>query len=329
MASPFLLPLKPLAWEKKLPKARATKPGSPEEARCFRDGVRILAQARPKKLHKLTLSEQPFDSLLLSLSPLFVRNRETFLKTGGHFHSSLLSSPRSLSSPSLLDPTIQYSPVESELIWAASDPIESANLKLNRLYEARSYTTSLFHEQSHRILWKRLPPPPPVEKRSGSVFRYLNFVESLVITLDMALGDELGPNLAKIFYLTGATYDPGTDLRLKKISRRVYRNYLHACLYTTYLTLQLYDAEELPGIVTQLYPAEPLLTKRAIERATQLDEAFVRITNIDWQEKNEQTVVKRLSALNPKASPLILPRDPLDNRIAYILAEKWFENMGL
>jgi hypothetical protein len=322
-----LTPLKLPAWTKKLPKVTATKPGSFQEAKYFRDGVRVLAQVKSK--HPLALTEQPFDSLLLTTSPLFKKNRETFLKTGGAFKFGLLSSPRSLSSPSLLDPTIQYSPVESELIWAASDPIESASLKLNRLYEARAYTTSLFHEQSHRILWTMLPPPPPVEKRSGSVFRYLNFVESLVITLDMALGDELGPSLAKIFYLSGVTYDPGTDLRQKKISRRQYRNYLHACLYTTYLTLQLYDAEEIPQIVTHLYPAEPQLTKRAIERASQLDEAFIRITNIDWQEKNELTVVKRLTARNPKSAPLVLPRDPLDNRIAYILAEKWFENMGL
>jgi hypothetical protein len=324
----LLSPIKFSAWVKNLPKTSETKPGSANEARYFRDGVRALALVKPK-LQKLALSEQPFDSLLLSLSPLFKKNRETFLATGGSFKSALLSSPRSLSSPSLLDPQIQYSPVESELIWAASDPTESESLKLNRLYEARSYTTSLFHEQSHRILWNMLAPPPPVEKRSGSVFRYLNFVESLVITLDMALGDELGPSLAKIFYLTGVTYDPGTDLRQKKIARRQYRNYLHACLYTTYLTLQLYEVKDIPKIVTHLYPAEPELTKRAIKRASQLDEAFIRITNIDWQEKNEQTVVKRLTARNPGTPPLVLPKDPMDNRIAYILAEKWFENMGL
>ena len=94
------------------------------------------------------------------------------------------------------------------MIWSAIDPIESRNPE--RLLHLRTYSTSLFHEQNHRILWKLLPPAP-VEK--NALRRYLNFAESLVITLDMALGDELGAKLAPLFYLTGVTYDPGTTVR--------------------------------------------------------------------------------------------------------------------
>jgi hypothetical protein len=323
MANSLLLPLSLPSWTGKL----AALSRSKRESAILRDGIATLSKHRPKKFPKQTLIEQPFDSLLLQLSPLFRLSRKTYLAQGGTFSPTLLSSARSLSSASLLDQRIQYSPIERELIWAATDPIESKNLKLPRVYETRAYSTSVFHEQSHRILWHLLPPPPPLKKKSGDVFRYLNFVESLVISLDMALGDELGVDLSRILYLSGVIYDPGTHLRRERIARRNYRNYLHACLYATYLTLQLYEPDEIQQIVTQLYPFNSLLTKRAIERASRLDQAFVRITNLDWQEKNEATVVKRLTRKN--SAPLELPRDPLDNRLAYIWAEKWFEKMGI
>ena len=247
----------------------------------------------------------------------------------------------------LLEQTIEYSPIERELIWSATDPIESKSVHLERLFETRAYTTSLFHETNHRILWKFLPPPPPLGKTGSAVSRYLNFVESLVVTLDMALGDELGPELSQVLYLAGVTYDPGTDLRRQPIARRTYRNYLHTCLYATYLRLELYESVDIEKAVTHLYgaaldgPASNTpshltrnltgLTKRAIARAERLDEAFVRITNLDWQEKNLSQVVKTLSQRSPKSSPepLLLAESALDNRLAYLWAEKWFEKMGV
>jgi hypothetical protein len=347
MPSPNLLPVKLPAWGVQL-KRKLPRPGERDGKRdiaVLRDGVRAFAPftAAPakgtlaaggpekasskKKHHPLALSEQPFDSLILSLSPLFRLSRKTYLKQGGTFLATLLSSPRTLSSTELLEQRIEYSPIERELIWSATDPVESRGPQLTRLFETRGYSTSLFHEQNHRILWKFLPPPPPVRRKGSEVFRFLNFVESLVVTLDMALGDELGPEFSQILYLSGVAYDPGTRLREKSISRRTYRNYLHACLYATYLTLELYEKKDVEKAVTYLYPSNLELTKRAIQRACRLDEAFVRITNLDWQEKNYKRVVKKLSRSG--VPPLVLTENALDHRLQYLWAEKWFEKMGL
>ena len=153
------------------------------------------------------LPGQPFDLQLLGLSSLYTKSRELCLKSHCRFTPSFVSSARTLSSASLLDQQIHYSPIEDELIWAATDPLQK---KLEtHLLTLRTYSTSIFHEQNHRILWPILPPPPP---GSEKLRKYLNFVESLVVTADMALGDELTPPVARFFHLTGVTYDPGTPL---------------------------------------------------------------------------------------------------------------------
>ena len=347
MPTSTLSPLKLPAWSKKLPQSTDRHPK--RDGAVLRDGIAVLAPqisaktsgkissktptkpSKAKNSAPLPLHQQPFDSILLELSPLFRHSRKLYLDQGGSYYPTLLSSPRTLSSPSLLEQIIEYSPIERELIWSATDPVEGKSLHLERLFETRAYSTSLFHETNHRILWKFLPPPPPLGKTGSPVARYLNFVESLVVTLDMALGDELGPELSQVLYLAGVTYDPGTDLRRRPIARRTYRNYLHACLYATYLRLELYEPEDIERAVTHLYSSAlnstPSLTKRAMARAERLDEAFVRITNLDWQEKNRSQVVKALSRKN--IEPLTLDNSALDNRLQYIWAEKWFEKMGL
>jgi hypothetical protein len=356
MPTSMLTPLKLPEWSKKLPQSTDRHPK--RDGAILRDGIALLATkipaqalakknakigAKTKKLTKNSakdtiqpLHQQPFDSILLQLSPLFRHSRKLYLDQGGNYYPTLLSSPRTLSSPSLLEQIIEYSPIERELIWSATDPVESKSLHLEHLFETRAYSTSLFHETNHRILWTFLPPPPPLGKTGSPVARYLNFVESLVVTLDMALGDELGPELSQVLYLAGVTYDPGTDLRRRPIARRTYRNYLHACLYATYLRLELYEPVDIEKAVTHLYSSAlddpalnsvPSLTKRAMARAERLDEAFVRITNLDWQEKNRSQVVKSLSQKNRE--PLTLAETALDNRLPYLWAEKWFEKMGL
>ena len=310
-------------WTRKL----RAKAGSKSEACLLRDGILTLANHQPKNAHALGLKEQPFDSLLLKLSPLYRLSRRTYFAQGGIFDATLLSSTRSLSSVTLLDQCIEYSPIERELIWAATDSIDSKDTKLPHLYASIVYTTAVLHEQSHRILWHFLPGPPPMKKNDGGGFRYLNFVESLVITLDLALGDELGGDLSNILYLAGLTYELGTDIRRKKIARRVYRNYLHACLYTTYLLLQFHEPTEIRDIVMRLYGLDGKLTKLAIDRAIQLNQIFVGVTNLDWQEKNQEVVVKRLTRKN--FTPLEVPRDPMDNNVIYFWAEKWFRKMGI
>src|SRR5262249_23611656 len=150
----------------------------------------------------------------------------------------------------------------------------------DHLLDIRNYTSSLFHEQNHRLLWNFLPPPPSY--REG-ILRYLNLTEALVIAMDMALGDELGSKLARVFYLSVAIYDPGTEFRFQKnVSKSQYRDYLKVAFYSTYLILQGED----PGVVLKtieaLFPKLDL-AKNAISRANQLDASFIEVTNPNWQ----------------------------------------------
>jgi hypothetical protein len=287
--------------------------------------IRTLARLKDMKepAARFSLPEQPFDSLLLKLSSLYRRSRQLYLKLGGQFQATLVTSPRTLSSSALLEPKIQYSPIETELIWTATH-----SKRKEDLLTLRTYCSSLFHEQNHRILWKLLPPPP--EKPSG-VRRYLNAAESLIVALDMSLGDELGPRLAPHFFQVGAIYDPGTALRINHTTKnqRDYRNYLQAALYATYLNLEFYTRSQASRAIDVLYSnVSSELRKRAIARAYRLDAAFVEKTNPIWQKMHQRRVSQKLQS-GRKEDPLSLSENPMDNRLIYLWAERWFDLMDL
>jgi hypothetical protein len=289
------------------------------DSRLLRDGIRALSEAQVKP-HPLALSEQPFDSHLLTASALFRTSRSLYLKNRGRYLATLVTSPRTLSSPVLLEQRIEYTPLEKELSWSAAQK----NEKPERLLELRTYCTNLFHEQNHRVLWKFLPPPPKDEKAAG---RYLNYAESLIVALDMALGDELSHPVARIFYLSGVNYDPGTEIRKTLRTSRNYRNYLHACAYATYLKLEFYEEADIRKATSRLYPQKPEILKRAIDRALRLDDDFVQLTNPGWQKKHLTQMIRAMGKLSSKA--LVLPEDPLQNHSHYLWTERWFELFGL
>jgi hypothetical protein len=267
--------------------------------------------------HRYELAEQPLDRLLLMTSPLFLKSRRKYLTQGGKFNAALVSTPRTLSSSILLEDTINYSPIQSELFWAAHSGSHA------HFEELRTYTASTFHEQNHRLFWKILPPIP---QSTRLYHRYLNFAESLVIMMDMALGDELG-DMAEVFYLTGSTYDPGTSVRSELKKSREYRNYLQAALFATYLNLELYDPRDVKKVIRALYPALGSFADRAAERASRLDRAFILRTNLVWQKKNRKSALAQLSRAGVR--PLELPSDPLDNRLQYLLGEKVLDLFGV
>jgi hypothetical protein len=268
------------------------------------------------------LAGQPFDDWLLARSALFRRSRALYLDAGGILIPALLSTPRSLSSAALLYPRIEYSPTEKELFWAALDPRERKNPE--HLMRLRTFTTSLYHEQNHRLLWQLLPPAP---RSPAGLRRYLNLAESLIISADMALGDELGPAAAETFYLAGAIYDPGTPLRREaRPSKRVYRNYLQATTHATYLTLEGYEPADLPRAISALFPGLRALAGRAARRAGQLDTLFIGSTNRLWQKLHHKEAMRVLARGRPA---LELPSNPMDHREAYLLGERWFEILGL
>jgi hypothetical protein len=304
----------------------STGSGRSRQGALLTSAAALLSDARSQltRLPAGTLPEHAFDSLLLDLSPLYRRSRALYRKAGGSFHATLVTSPRTLSSPILLEPRIEYTPLETELRWAATDPRQRRDPA--HLLRLRTYVASLFHEQNHRLLWQLLPPPP--RGRDG-VRRYLNFAESLVIATDMALGDELAP-LSEPFYLCGAIYDPGTGARAAPAlrARRQYRNYLQAAAHATYLMLELYDPRRIPRGVEALFPGLGEWATAAAERAARLDERFIARTNLAWQRQHGARAGRILRS-RARGPELRLPTSPMDHRLQYLWAEKWLERIGL
>jgi hypothetical protein len=298
--------------------------------------VARLARSRVRKSHPLELPGQPFDRELLTWSKLFRRSRELYLGLGGRFEAALVTTPRTLSSAILLEPRIEYSPTERELVWAATDPAEARTG--SHFQEIRSYTTSLFHEQNHRILWKTLPPPPAPAKRKpaardgdepeGPVRRYLHLAEALVIASDMALADELGPARSGPLYDCGSIYNPGSEAR-KALSPRDYRNYLHVIAYVTYLLLELNEPDEIEPWLAPLFPqVKPRIRGRAWLRACKIDQQFLRVTNPFWQIRYGAKVAPALRRGREKETPLALPAEAADTLAFYLQCEHWLERLG-
>lgn len=296
---------------------------SPE--RAIQTAVSLLDEAFPKRSTTKSAATEgyPFDAELLKLSPLYKKSRALFQKSGGKFRANMVSSPRSLGSASLLDSTIEYSPIERELRWASTDPLQKK--ERDHLIRLKSYAGSLFHEQNHRILWSLLPPP----SSEASIRQYLNFAESLVIALDFALGDQLYP-LSEMFWQFHACYDPGTSVlkESRAISKREYRNYLQAAVVATFLTLELYDPKKIPRAIQMLFPGNELAL-RAAHRATLLDEKFVVTTNRIWQKRHAKSAYAQLKNRGRGKKALMISKDPLDQAAQYLFAENWFELFGL
>jgi hypothetical protein len=299
---------------------------SPAHAAALRANLRLYAKAILPHLrtHPHALPGQAFDSYFLRESSLFRRSRALFRKQKGVFEPRLVTSPRSLSSTILLENRIQYSPTEDELLWHATDPGESANDE--GLLRLVGYSTSLFHEQSHRILWQILPRPK--DASPAGIRRYLNFVESLVIGLDMALGDELGPKRAAFGYLSGTLYDPGSYASFS--TKRERRNYLQVAIRATYLALEEYNAKRIRKALPLWMPeCPPEAADHAAARALRLDESFIYVTNPAWQEKNLARVAKFLSRKGGKSARIAISEDEKNWIEPYLAVERVFTHFGL
>lgn len=294
---------------------------------------RLKKPSLSAKMKKHALPGQAFDAFYLAESPLFRRSRALYLKQGGVFEARLSSSPRSLSSSILLENRIQYSPTKDELLWIATDPDEKKNDE--GLLRVVSYSTSVFHEQSHRILWKILPLPHDLS--GEGLRRYLNFIEAVVVGIDMALGDELEPEFAALGYLSGTLYDPGTYARF--LSKRERRNYLHVAIRTTYLALEPYDSSRVHKALSAWLPLWiPSLLEEAglhaVKRALRLDDAFIEVTNVAWQKKHLSGFQKFLAGKargkdGMNAARFTISEDGESWIDPYLVVEKVFDFFGL
>ena len=269
--------------------------------------------------HKLELAGQPLDRYYLRESRLFAAVRSGYGQIGGTFAASLTSSERSLSSAALLAPRIEYTPAAAELYFRARARDENIST-LTQL------SVSTFHEANHRIFWATLPAPEretSARARVSARRRYLNFIESLVVALDMALGDSLGPHRAAPGYQAGVIYDPGTFTDFR--DAREARNYYHLALHATFLNLEGYPLKRVAtALRARPTPLSDGLRDRAIERALKLDRVFVERTNPLWQRMHGAALDRFFDTYPARRRTLSLSEDPLAFHEEYVLAEQVF-----
>jgi hypothetical protein len=309
--------------------AKKIKPSTESETQTFLDMARFLfALPVPKKYQTQVLPEYPFDLQLLNLSAIYRQSRKLYLDLGGRFFPRMCSTMRGLSAQDLFRDEIDYSPCQTELKWFLSDGhvFSDANEETKSLI--RFNEISIFHEQNHRILWRILPPAP---SEKADVYRYLNFAESIVVTLDMALSDQLGPVVSTHFEQMKVIYHPGSNDKYSRKPNKDYRNYLFALLTTTYFALETMHYDDVLNAVNYVLPGQKNINRLAVHRALQLSELFTRVTNPQWQNLNWNNGQKKLRLLQAKSKekPLYLPADPLDLQPEFNIAQRVFDHFGL
>jgi hypothetical protein len=305
-------------------KKKSKKSPQELEIKSFIKDIEILCSIpTPKKYDKLLLEEYPFDNQLLNLSRLYRESRRLYCAIGGTFKATVCSTLRGLSAQDLFKDEIAYTPSWSELHWFKDHAHETYSPKV----EIDSLTLfngiSLFHEQNHRIIWRLLPPPPAEER---ALCRYLNFAESLVVILDLALGDEIGEKLSPAFERMKVIYRPGGKNKWK-----AERKYSLSLLCSTYFALEMINYEDILNAVDYILPNQKEMNRAAVRRGLELSELFTRVTNPLWQERYWKTAHQKLERFHQQSQhkPLYLPEDPLDLGQEFAIVYKVLDYFGL
>lgn len=282
----------------------------------FVNDLKSINSLKTKKdLNDLVLPEYPFDLQLLSSSKLYEKSRRLYYSIEGKFSAKLCSTLRALSTQDLTANLIEYTPSASEFLWFTENYESVSDQRSEMDALLRFNEISVFHEQNHRILW-RLIPPPPHDLRSFN--RYLNFAESIVVALDIALGDQLGIDTSEAFERLHLIYRSGALDQESIEAKKEYRQYLIANVLATYFLLEWMDLEDIPKALNYVLPDQQEINEAAVERSLELSENFSRITNPEWQLRNAQEVLNKLQTLHTSIGNDIqadiwhMPEDPLD-----------------
>ena len=312
------------------PMAKKTqKPDPKSEVKYFLKDVETLnALPTVKKYAQMALEEYPFDLQLLSASRLYRESRKLYLSLGGSYSPRVCSTMRALSAQDLFKDEIDFTPSASELLWFKDNSHEVTDPEQEIEALVRFNEISLFHEQNHRVLWRLLPPAPTEER---DFCRYLNFAESLVVVLDLALGDEIGKKLSPVFDRMKVIYRPGGAHSYLEKSKTEYRQYLLALLCTTYYALELINNEDVLKAVDYVLPGQKKMNKEAVRRGLELSEFFTRITNPQWQERYWKIAQGKLKKIHSESQedPLYMPEDPLDLEAEFFYANRVFDYYGI
>lgn len=299
------------------------------DVEIFLKDIQTLKALPTSSRHEsLLLKEYPFDGQLLKASSLYRRSRELYLSLGGIYNQRLCSTMRALSAQDLFKDEIDFTPSYAELLWF-QEHFQDVSQPEAQMKNLMSYNEiSLYHEQNHRILWRLLPPAPQTEK---DVCRYLNFAESLVVTLDLALGDQLGRALSPVFERLKVIYRSGGNHKEAFTGKQAYRQYLMALLCTTYFALETLHNDDILKAVNYVLPGQAKVNAKAVRRGLELSELFSRVTNPEWQSRHWKASAQKLRRMHEgsELDPLYLPEDPLDLEEELVIARNVFDFFGL
>ena len=274
--------------------------------------------------HRLELRGQFLDRHLLWISPLYRRSRKLFLQTNGNFVPSYMSLVRALTSPTLIDPDIHYTPYQDELVWVTSRASFLQAFHPRLLKAMKETVTPIYHEQNHRILWDILPPPGPDYR---AFKRYLHFAESIAVALDAACSNELGHPLGQIFNNCGVLANFGDATLFQTVTNRsTYRRYLIAHAYSNYLNMELYQPRQVIEFICRHFGDLGPLAKHAAEDAIGgLNVDFVRITCPSWENQHLRYAFERLRRrAKTGALTLTMPVDIGDSTVFESMAQRLF-----
>ena len=294
----------------------------------LKDFDRLNQLHASRKHSKLILEEYLFDNQLLTLSHLYRTSRIQYLNLGGTYVRKLCSTLRSLRTHDLFKNEIEYTPSLSEFLWFKEyhQMLPDPEIEIDSLF--RFSDISLFHEQNHRIIWSLLPPPPTEE---SNMRRYLNFAESLVVTLDIALGVEIGRDLSPVFERMNLIYR-SSNKKLGKIKTpNEYRHYLLSIFCSTFYILELIRTKDILSAVNYVLPEFTKINQLAVSCSLELNEDFYKNTNPQWQKLNWKIAQQKLNQIhkNSKEDPLCISEDPLELETDLFYVRYVLDNFGL
>lgn len=313
--------------KKKISKVKKTQ--NKDQQAFLKDADLLFSLPTNPAQKDLVLTEYPFDAQLITMSDLYQKSRKLYVAGGGKFEQKLCSVARSLSSQDLFKEQIEYSPILSEMLWFKDHHKEVAESET--VIPSYKYFNgiSLYHEQNHRIVWKSLPPAPSDEVE---LRRYLNFAESLVIVLDLALADQVGKKLSYAFERMKTIYRTGGEDDWYQKSKSEYRRYLYANLTASYYLLELYSPKDIPKGLQNIFSSDKKLIKDAMKRSLDLSELFTQVTNPLWQDLYWHSAEQSLSLLHAdsKEEVFYLPEHPLDfGEDEFEIADRVLDLFGL
>lgn len=258
------------------------------KASNMNQGIRIVYKNYDKlKEHPLEVKNQIFDRFMLYSYPLYLKSRQLAIENDckfEHIHSDIAFQ---LIENTLLTKRIQIVPLENECRWAAFDLQYKNSLHIMHVLHNIS---SVFHEQNHRILWSLLPK---CSQGGRALKNYLNFAESMTMTLDYALAHKIQPKMAWFLQLIGVSYR-GAHFRKHSNDKKNYSDFLVAFCIGQLMYFDFYKKRDVKKFLKEKFPNQADIISDAVDMAFTIESEFNTETNHQWQMKYKKDCEKFL-----------------------------------